>query len=470
MARKKTVVEEPAVPVEETAALETAESTEAIVPQTEPVPAEDAAAQESAPEQEGLESDPAVKAASDADLSEEAPVVCDEPQTPPQPHEPSPIPLKEPEAEDVTPAGEQLDESEEAPPGLPPDTDETSAPIPEDVPSVPAPDEVGASEAAGPAPLQETPVSGETDPTAGNEKEAEAARPASFFDLNYNVLDRNLSPEERQEWNSIYASYRSRSILTGAIIGVDEHTFAIRNRDTGVTERKTVQCAIVISYRVKVLIPETDLWFSPAEARPGFVLRNMVGATVDYVILQVDREGGVAIGSRRMAMGARRYQLSRLTGLHRPDALTKCRLLSVGPRRCLVECHGYDVGLTQRDMRYTAIPDMRTEYHPGQELDCRIKHYDPEKGELRISVKEVHPHPFEGAQLRHPIGSRRQAVIAGKYAGGVFCNLPDGTVCMSLYSARHDDADFKVGDNVIIVIRQYDNAKKQIYGKIVSKW
>ena len=27
------------------------------------------------------------------------------------------------------------------------------------------------------------------------------------------------------------------------------------------------------------------------------------------------------------------------------------------------------------------------------------------------------------------IGSRRQAMIAGKY-GGVFCNLPDGTVCM----------------------------------------
>lgn len=295
-------------------------------------------------------------------------------------------------------------------------------------------------------------------------------RAPSFFDLNYNKLDRDLSPEERQEWNSIYASYRSRSLLTGDIIGVDEHSFTVRDKDLGETERRTVQCAIVISYRVKVLIPETDMWFSSAEARPGFVLRNMVGAKIDYVILQVDREGGVAIGSRRMALGARRYQLTRLTSLHKPDALTQCRLLSVGPRRCLVECHGYDIGLTQREMRYTAIPDLRTEYHPGEELDCRIKQYDPEKSELRISVKEVHPHPFEGAELRHPVGSRRQAVIAGKYAGGVFCNLPDGTVCMSLYSARHDDADFKIGDKVIIVIRQYDNAKRQIYGKIVSKW
>ena len=294
--------------------------------------------------------------------------------------------------------------------------------------------------------------------------------PPSFFDLDYNALDRNLTQRERQEWNSIYASYRSRSILTGTVIGRDDHIFMIRNKKTGVMERRVVHCAIVISYRVKVLIPETDLWFSAEERQPDFVLRNMAGAVIDYVILQVDRPGGVAIASRRMAMGARRYQFSRLTGLHRPDALTTCRVLVVGPRRCLVECHGFDIGLTQREMRYSAIPDMRKEYHSGDELDCRIKHYDPDRGELQISIKEVEAHPFEGAELRHPVGSWRQAVIAGKYAGGVFCNLPDGTVCMSLYSARHDDADFQVGDRVMIVIRQYDNDKRQIYGKIVSKW
>ena len=464
MARKKTVLEEPVVPVEESAALESAEASENPVSRTETVPLEAAAVQAAAPEQEN----PAGDAAAEEADNEDSPDISDEPQSTPEPSDAALSPAAEPAPAESAPVSEQPKEVETVLSIPPAEPDGDFPSILEDVPAAAGPE---ASEpAAESVSVQEADEPDTNDPVTEKGKVPEPPRSASFFDLNYNVLDRNLSPEERQEWNSIYASYRSRSILTGAIIGVDEHTFAIRNRDTGITERKTVQCAIVISYRVKVLIPETDLWFSPAEARPGFVLRNMVGATVDYVILQVDREGGVAIGSRRMAMGARRYQLSRLTGLHRPDALTKCRLLSVGPRRCLAECHGYDIGLTQREMRYTAIPDMRTEYHPGQELDCRIKHYDPEKGELWISVKEVHPHPFEGAQLRHPIGSRRQAVIAGKYAGGVFCNLPDGTVCMSLYSARHDDADFKVGDNVIIVIRQYDNAKKQIYGKIVSKW
>ena len=68
------------------------------------------------------------------------------------------------------------------------------------------------------------------------------------------------------------------------------------------------------------------------------------------------------------------------------------------------------------------------------------------------------------------IGPRRQAIIAGKYAGGVFCNLPDGAVCMCSYSFHYADSAFSIGNKVMLIIQQYDMEKKQIYGKIVSKW
>ena len=45
--------------------------------------------------------------------------------------------------------------------------------------------------------------------------------------------------------------------------------------------------------------------------------------------------------------------------------------------------------------------------------------------------------PIFGAERRHPVGSRRLAVIAGKYGGGVFCNLPDGVVCMCNYAYQY---------------------------------
>lgn len=196
----------------------------------------------------------------------------------------------------------------------------------------------------------------------------------------------------------------------------------------------------------------------------------MVGATIDFIIIKVERESGFAIASRRLALRAQRYFFAHRPTLNGEEIRLKCRVIAVGPRRCLVECYGHDIDMTQRDLSYTAIPDLRNKYHPGQELECLVKAYDADKDVLKISVKELESNPFDGAELRHPVGSRRQASIAGKYGGGVFCNLPDGTVCMCNYSYQYMDSDFMVGDSVILVVQRYDNEKKQMYGKIITKW
>ena len=120
-------------------------------------------------------------------------------------------------------------------------------------------------------------------------------------------------------------------------------------------------------------------------------------------------------------------------------------------------------------MSYAAIPDLREQYHPGDELTCVVKQFDRRAGTLEISVKETVPNPFDEASLRHPVGCRRRAIIAGKYAGGVFCNLPDGAVIMCRYSFHYEDSDFKTGDTVMVVIQRYDEGKKQIFGKIVGR-
>ncbi len=289
----------------------------------------------------------------------------------------------------------------------------------------------------------------------------------SFFALDFRELDRGLSPEERQAWNSIYASFRGRSALSGTVIGADPHSMNVRNRETGQVERRTMYCVVVLVYRVPVYIPATEMW--TGEARPDYVLQNMMGASIDFIITKVDREGGYAIASRRQAARAQRYFFA-----HRPDlcaegARVKCRLLAVGPRRCLAECYGHDIDLTQREMSYTAIADLREQYRPGDELDCIVKGYRARQRELLISVKETEANPFEGAEQRHPVGSRRYAVIAGKYGGGVFCNLPDGTVCMCNYSYQHEDSDFQSGDHVTLVVQRFERDKRQMYGKIMSK-
>ena len=98
-----------------------------------------------------------------------------------------------------------------------------------------------------------------------------------------------------------------------------------------------------------------------------------------------------------------------------------------------------------------------------------MKVYDAARRELLISAKETETNLFEGAEQCHPVGSRRYAVIAGKYGGGVFCNLPDGTVCMCNYSYQHEDSEFQSGDHVTLVVQRFERDKRQMYGKILSK-
>ena len=290
-----------------------------------------------------------------------------------------------------------------------------------------------------------------------------------FYELDFNELDRGLSEEERKEWNSIYASFRGRSAITGTIIGVDLYAKYLSRSEAKLLENKQELCAVIVPYRVPILIRESEMW-EPGQERPDFVFRNMVGASIDVIITKVERTAGRAQASRRMASRNQRHFFATREDLHSAGSRITCRMLAVGPRRCLVDCYGYDLDMTQRDLRYAAIPDLRTEFHPGSEIDCIVKEFHLHTGELIVSAKETEVNPFFGAQERHPVGSRRLAVISGKYGGGVFCNLTDGVTCMCNYSYQHEDADFMVGEHVMLMVLRYDQEKLQMYGKITSKW
>ena len=148
-------------------------------------------------------------------------------------------------------------------------------------------------------------------PAEQNSAENIAPKPSDrqkFYALPFNELDRYLTPAERQEWNTIYASYRGRSVMHGTVIGVDPYEDTHQRG-----ERRTMNCAVIIPYLVRIVIPETEIWEQGHE-RPDFVTRGLSGAEIDFIITKVDREGGFAVASRQMAARSRRYFFS-----HRPD-------------------------------------------------------------------------------------------------------------------------------------------------------
>ncbi len=289
----------------------------------------------------------------------------------------------------------------------------------------------------------------------------------NFNELDLTKIDKDLTDAERDEWQAIYASYRGRSVISGEVAGVDLHEFDIIPKGKRKPVRKTVRCLIIINHRVKVIIPETEVFIE--ELDTGYhILHSMCGAKVDYVITHIEREEGFAIASRKLALEKIRRANSRRR--YKPGQIVDTKVVSVGRGVCTVTFNGYDVMIPQREIGYSAVPDLREVMHPGDERKAMITEFSKDDGIMKMSIKQTMPHPFDGIETRHPLGCTRIAKIVGKYGGGVFCRLYDGvTDVLCSYDSLQNDGDFKIGDSAEIVINKYNPEKKLVYGKILRK-
>ena len=288
-----------------------------------------------------------------------------------------------------------------------------------------------------------------------------------FKDLNLAEMDKDLTLPEKEEWQAIYASYRSGSVVSGGVAGVDLHEFKIVPEGKKKAVTQTVRCLIVIKYRVKIIIPETEVFLEEFDA--GYhILHSMCGADVNYVITYIDREAGFAVASRKLALEKMQRAASRRR--IQEGQVVDVNVISVGKGVCTVNYAGYDVMLTQRDVSYSIVPDLRGTLRPGEVRKAVVKEFNREEKVLKLSIKETTPHPFDGIETRHPLKATRIATIVGKYGGGVFCRLYDNiTDVLCSYESMQYDGDYKVGDTVEVIISRYNFEKKLVYGKVLRK-
>lgn len=92
-------------------------------------------------------------------------------------------------------------------------------------------------------------------------------------------------------------------------------------------------------------------------------------------------------------------------------------ILAVGSAHLLATYGGYDMTLSQRDLSYGMINDLKEKYRPGQKYTAVYKGFYEENDILNISIKEAKPHPFDGVEIRHPLNSRRVSKILFPYTG-----------------------------------------------------
>lgn len=253
----------------------------------------------------------------------------------------------------------------------------------------------------------------------------------------------------------ILRSKEEKRILTGKISGIEDEYYKIKNEN--------ISCAIVWYEDIKILIPSTHLGISKINKS---MIRGMLGAEIDFIVIEIDTTSNIAIASRIDAMKLRsELELSKL----KVNDVVSVRILAVGVKHILVELYGKEVIIKADNLQHTYILNCKELYAPGEYLKVKIINIDIEKNIFELDAKCFTINPYKNVRkyiIEH--GEYTGKVIAfPKKNSGIIVQLDNSNIsCLIRVPARFNHYPHFL-DKVLIKVTEIREDKKLIYGYLM---
>ena len=250
-------------------------------------------------------------------------------------------------------------------------------------------------------------------------------------------------------------SKEEKRILTGTISGIEDEYYKLKD--------KYIPCAIVWYKDIKVLIPITHLALSKQNKS---LIRGMLGAEIDFIILELDNIANVAIGSRIDAMELRaKIEIPKL----KQNDVIRVRIIAVGVKHIIVDMYGKEVIIKADNLKHTYIVNCKDIYKVGDYLLVRLKNIDTKNSIFELSAKEFEENPFKNI--------RKYLVLNGEYTGtviafpkgnsGVLVQLDNSKVTtLCRIPARFNNYPH-FNDKVLIKVTEINENRKFIYSYLM---
>lgn len=244
-------------------------------------------------------------------------------------------------------------------------------------------------------------------------------------------------------------------IITGKISGIEDEYYKF--------QKENISCAIIWYEDIKILIPSTHLGISKTNKS---MIRGMLGAEIDFIIIEIDTISNIAIASRKDAMELRaKLELPKL----KVNDTVRVRIIAVGIKHILVELYGKEVIIKADNLQHTYIINCKDLYNPGEYLKVRIKNIDIQKNIFELSSKDFISNPYKNI--------RKYIIESGEYTGkviafpkrnsGIIVQLDTSNItCLARVPARFNHYPHYM-DNVLIKITEIKEDRKMIYGYLI---
>ena len=259
----------------------------------------------------------------------------------------------------------------------------------------------------------------------------------------------NLSIKE------LLRSKEEKRILTSRIIGIEDEYYKLKNRN--------IPCAILWYEDIKILIPIMHL-VENKESKS--IIRGMIGAEIDFIILEYDEISNIAIASRIDAMKLR-SQIE-LPKLKVNDAI-KVRIVATSIKNIIVDMYGKEVIIGASNLKHTYILNCKDIYKVGDYLKVRIKKIDIENNIFELSAKDFEINPYTEIRKYVEVGGEYIGTVVGfpKKNSGIIVQLENIYVSiLTRVPARYNNYPHYL-DKVLIKVTEIKEEKKLLYGYLM---
>jgi small subunit ribosomal protein S1 len=216
-------------------------------------------------------------------------------------------------------------------------------------------------------------------------------------------------------------------------------------------------------------VPVSHLVDLPAEKDPDELdelLAEYLDSTLQLKIIECDRERGRVVFSERAALASPGSRNLLMRQLH-PGMCVQGTVTNITDFGVFVDLGGIEGLVHVSEISWGRVRHPSDVVRYGERVDVYVIHVEPDRSRVALSIKRLHPNPWETAEERYFPGQLVEAIITCVVPFGAFARLEeglDGLIHVSEMGPGEavPEALLQEGQDVRVRVLQVDAAKQRL--------
>ena len=281
------------------------------------------------------------------------------------------------------------------------------------------------------------------------------ARPANHTSNMHNSNNEDFQDGESEaatlDWQKALELYEQDQVVRMQVTGC--------NRGGLLVSGEQLQGFVPISHLIEMPCPTVDVeqW-----------LTNYVEQILDLKVIECDRERGRVVFSERAAQSSPGSRNLLLRNLH-PGTCVVGIVTNITDFGIFVDLGGVEGLVHVSEISWGRVQHPAEVVELGQKVDVYVIQVDPKRARVALSLKRLHPNPWETAESRYFPGQVTDAMITSIVPFGAFARLEeglDGLIHVSEIQANDSERRLvdclQEGQRVTVRILHVDAAKQRL--------